>query len=192
MEPNSHPGEFTRALRRLHNGDETAHDELFEMAYVWLRGMVRAGVRGRRPESIDPTEVVHELYLKISRGGPILANDRRHFLNIAARAMHQVLVDLDEHKHAQKRGGDVPHLPLASETVGISADGAEPDWAGLDRALAELGEIDPQAREAIMLRHICGLTNTETAEAMGLNVAKVRRLSSYAKAWLVTKLASEH
>ncbi|MEL6330901.1 MAG: sigma-70 family RNA polymerase sigma factor [Planctomycetota bacterium] len=164
----------------------------FELVYDNLRRMVASGIRGFRPVDADPTDLVHELYIRISDQNPIAAIDRRHYLNIAARALLQLMIDRQRARQTKKRGGDWTRSALdrVESRCAERSDRApaEPfDSTRLRDWLTELGRTDDQAHEVFLLRHICGLKNAEVAALLELSEAKVRRLELAARLWLKSK-----
>jgi RNA polymerase sigma factor (TIGR02999 family) len=182
-------GEVTRLLSQLRGGDHDALDRLFPLVYQELR---RAAERALRREAgghtLQPTALVHEAYLKLA-GGPLESANRAHFLGIVARAMRQVLVDHARRRRAAKRGGGEAAMSLSE------ADGAwtvRPDeLVGLDEALDRLGARNDRLRRVVELRFFGGLTEDETAVALGVTTRTVQRDWAKARAWLHKELAGQ-
>lgn len=180
--------DVTRLLAALRHGDDGAMDALFPLVYVELR---RAAdhLLGREFEArtLQPTALVHEVYLKLVRGGAPDATSKAHFLGIAARAMRQVLVDHARRRKAVKRGkGEV------FVTLGDHADEAAPDadmLIALDESLAELQRLDARLAKVVELRFFGGLTEEQVATTLGVTSRTVQRDWAKARAWLHARIA---
>ncbi|MDX1647341.1 MAG: ECF-type sigma factor [Longimicrobiales bacterium] len=127
------PGTVTRLLRMADDGDPSAHDVLYRVAYDELRTIGVGRLRHERPEhTLQPTALVHELYLKMA-GAPMSVRGRTHFIGLAVRSMRQIVVDHARRKGAAKRGGDVVHTTLGDEKLPAPMDRLE--LFDLDRAM---------------------------------------------------------
>lgn len=185
MEPErTPPGDITRLLRRLEEGDEAAVDRLFPLVYDELRRLARAQVhRVGSPPTLSATALVHEAYLKLSGGSALKAQNRSHFLSIAARAMRQVLVDQARQKQAKKRGGEWMLTTLMDGHHALEIDFTE--MLALDEALERL---EPRQRQIVEARFFSGLEEVEIAQLLGVSERTVRREWVKARAWLVRAL----
>jgi RNA polymerase sigma factor (TIGR02999 family) len=178
-------GEVTRLLRAAREGDASAIDRVVPLVYEDLRRVARRQLgRGFGPQSVRPTELVHEAYVKLSIGGAEAAVDRAHFLAIAARAMRQVLVDEARHRQAAKRGGGWKRATLSGGHWVADFD--------LDELLTlndALDQLDPRQRQVVECRFFGGMDEREIAEALGITERTVRRDWVKARAWLYRALA---
>lgn len=177
----------TLALIAARSGDRRALDEAFRLVYDEIRAIARARLGyGARRATLDTTAVVHEAYLKIVRHGEMEWRDRRHFLAVAASAMRQVLLDHARKQLASKRGGGASHLPLdAAETV-LAADARE--LLALDGALGRLAAVDSELAKLVEMRYFGGLSVEETARALDVSAATVKRSWRKARAFLHREL----
>lgn len=179
--PEETPGEITQLLQRVNGGDAQARDEMIGLVYRELHRLASRVMHGENAgHTLQATALVSEAYLKLFGGAPVRPNDSQHFFALAAQQMRRILVDHARAKHADKRGGIKVSL---DEMYQISS---EPD-AGLvlvDDALKELQELDAEAAQVVELKFFGGYTDQETANIMGINVAKVRRDWEFARAWL--------
>lgn len=177
-------GEVTRLLRAVRAGEPAALDRIVPLVYDDLRRMARRQLgREGSPRSLRPTDLVHETYLKLASGHAVEANDRCHFLAIAAHAMRQVLVDAARQRKAAKRGGG--WKPTTLSDGHWTADFAPDDLLALNDALATL---DERQRRVVECRFFAGMEEEEIAEALGTSVRTVRRDWVKARAWLYAKL----
>ena len=177
-------GEVTHLLRAARDGDAGAIDRVVPLVYEDLRRLARGQLRRVfGSQSVRPTELVHEAYVKLSAGG-VEAVDRGHFLSIAARAMRQVLVDEARHHRAAKRGGGWKQATLSGNHWVVDVDVDE--LLTLNDALEEL---DPRQRQVVECRFFGGMEESEIAEALGVNERTVRRDWVKARAWLYRALA---
>ena len=159
--------------------------------YSELRRLARSQMRRERADhTLSATGLVHEAYLKLA-ASHAQWSDKNHFLGIAARAMRQILVNHALAHKAEKRGGEWLKLTLTSATPEIEAQSAQPsstddarDVIGLDVALKQLDAIDPRQARLVELRYFAGLTIEETAEAMSLSPATVKREWALARLYL--------
>ena len=178
-------GEVTRLLRAAREGDARAIDRVVPLVYDDLRRLARRQLgRGFGPQTLRPTDLVHEAYVKLSVGGAAAAVDRAHFLAIAARAMRQVLVDEARQRQAVKRGGGWKRATLSGSHRVADVD--------LDELLTlndALDELDPRQRQVVECRFFAGMEEVEIAEALGVNERTVRRDWVKARAWLYRALA---
>ena len=179
-------GEVTRLLRAARAGDAGAIDRIVPLVYEDLRQVARRQL-GRRfgHESVRPTELVHDAYVKLSLGGATAAADRPHFLAIAARAMRQVLIDGARLRHAAKRGG----VGWKRATLSGGHWVADFDVDELLTLNDALDELEPRQRQVVECRFFGGMEESEIAEALGVTERTVRRDWVKARAWLYNALA---
>ena len=173
------PADVTRLLQSASAGDRAALDRVLPLLYDDLRRLARRQLaRERGSRTIQPTTLVHEAYIKLAGNTP-RAQDRAHFLAIAAHAMRQVLVDQARERRAAKRGPDWVSTTL---TDGVSTTTLGPEsLLALDDALERL---DPRQRQVVECRFFAGLGDAEIAEALGVTARTVRRDWVKARAWL--------
>ncbi len=177
------PGEITQLLKEWAEGDGEAPQRVFPLVYQHLRRMARAQL-GRRPpgDTLAPTGLVHEAYLKLVDPARVSLNDRQHFYAVAARAMRQILVDHARRRGSLKRGGMVDKTALDEGKVSVEERAQE--LVALDEALGSLEVIDPRLAQIVELRFFGGLSISETAELLCSSTSTVKRDWSKARAFL--------
>lgn len=166
-------------LRRARDGDKAALDALFALAYDTLRGMARR-VRGGRDDTLTTTALVHEAYLKLVPAS-LPANDVAHFRLLIARAMREVLIDAARRRHADKRGGSDLRISLDE---GFAAPAHSADILQLHEALQQLEVMDRRRAAVVECRFFGGMDVEETAAALDVSTATVKRDWRVARAWL--------
>jgi len=180
-------GEVTRILQAWGKGDEHAVDKLMPLVYEELRGLARRYLSHERSDhTLQATALVHEAYLRLVDQRGITWQNRAHFFGVAAQAMRRILVDHARRHHAAKRGG--PAFKVSLEDVMIAAEERSDDLLALDDALNRLATLDPRQGQIVELRLFSGLTVEETAEALGISPATVKREWMSAKAWLTREV----
>ena len=167
--------------------DDRAVDALLPIVYEELRRLAAAYIRRERPGgTLQPTALVHEAYLRLHKDRADRWQNRAHFCAIAARAMRQILIERARARHAAKRGGVQPRVTLDEALLPAGTPGL--DLLVLDDALRRLDSFDPEGARIVELRFFGGLTVEETAEAMALSLATVKRRWTIARAWLAREL----
>lgn len=168
--------------------DKSADPAFAEDIYAELRRLAAHYVRGERAKSVQATELVHEAYLRMAKDPSSRVHDRQHFVALAAICMRRLLVERARARTAAKRGGAKVQVTL-DETVLVGRDAAHAvDLIALDQALTDLATLDPQHARIVELRYFGGLSIEETAEALELSPATVKRHWTVAKAWLLRAL----
>ena len=163
-------------------------DHLVDDAYGELRRVADRYVRRERAQTMQATELVHEAYLRLARDAPARWENRAHFIAIAAIAMRRLLVERARRRGAAKRGGPNVQITLDESLLASSPD-ATIDLVALDRALSRLSTLDAAHARVVELRYFGGLSVEETAAAMGLSPATIKRHWTLARAWLLRELA---
>lgn len=167
--------------------DRQSLDSLLPLVYQELRRLAAAYIRRERPGyTLQPTALVNEAYLRLLKDDPARWQNRAHFCAIAAHSMRQILIERARARGALKRGGEQARVTLDEGLVGGAP--ASIDLVALDEALRRLEAIDPGQARLVELRFFGGLTVEETAEAMGISPATVKRHWSVARAWLAREL----
>ena len=161
--------------------------ELAPLVYDELRRIAAAYMRRERPgQTLQATGLVHEAYLRLAGAGTPW-HDKRHFVGIAARSMRQILVERARARGAQKRWAGLDRVSL-TDSIAMA-----PDQVGmlpaLDDALTRLEQIDPEQARIVELRYFAGLSIEETAEALGMSPATLKRRWALARAWLFRDLS---
>jgi len=179
-------GDVTLLLEAAGNGDRQAVERLYEHVYWDLRALANSGMRRERSgHTLQPTALVNEAFLKLEPSRSAWQN-RRHFFGAAAQAMRRILVDHAREKHADKRGDGLERVTLTGLDIGVPE--VEVDVLAVNAALDQLGGEDPRLAELVNLRFFAGLSIAETAEAMDLSVATVKRDWAFARAWLLERI----
>jgi RNA polymerase sigma-70 factor (ECF subfamily) len=163
-------------------------DDLTQRVYGELRRLAGHFMRRERPgQTIQATALVHEAYLRLAGAGAPW-NDERHFVGIAARAMRQILVERARARGAQKRWAGLDRVSLSESLVGAANEDAM--LPALDEALVRLEAIDPEQARIVELRYFVGLSIEETARALDISPATLKRRWSLARAWLFRELST--
>ena len=177
----------TMLLQNLDLADRAQADELLTLVYGELRVLAgRHLAREQAAHTLQPTALVHEVYLRLAGGRKITWESRAHFFGIAARSMRQVLVDHARRRDADKRGGGLRHIPLHSDLMADSDDGC--DILELHAALERLDAMDPQLSRLVEVRFFAGLSLDDAAIALGVSRRKVAKDWSVARLWLSREL----
>jgi RNA polymerase sigma factor (TIGR02999 family) len=184
--------DVTGLLVRWSQGDPDALEQLMPLIYAECRRMAVQQIgREHRDHTLEPTALVHELYLRLVDQRRATWGNRAQFFGVAAQLMRRVLVDYARARHAAKRGGSVIFVSLdaAAERPDESRIA---DVLAIDDALARLGAYDSEQVRIIELRFFAGLTVEETARVVGRSPRTVKREWRLAKAWLYRELRQEH
>ncbi|HYT66594.1 MAG TPA: sigma-70 family RNA polymerase sigma factor [Vicinamibacterales bacterium] len=184
------PSPFDELVDRATRGDAPALETLMPLVYAELRRLAAHYLKGERPgQTLQPTALVHEAYLKLLKDRPERWQNRAHFCAIAAHVMRQILIERARARDALKRGGGQPRVTFDE---GLPAAAAERpiDVIALDSALERLAALDAGQARIVELRYFGGLSIEDTADAMGISPATVKRHWAVARAWLAKELDS--
>jgi RNA polymerase sigma factor (TIGR02999 family) len=185
------PPDVTGLLLSWGSGDESAAERLLTAIYDELhRQAARAMRRENGEHTLQATALVNEAYLRLVDQRRVEWRNRAHFFGIAAQTMRRVLVDHARGRLAEKRGGGMQQLTLggADQAVADANDGVA--ILDLHDALERLAVLDPEQARLVELRYFGGLNIEETAEALGVSPATVKREWAFARAWLRRELAA--
>ena len=183
------PGEITVLLKKWASGDESALERLAPLVYGELRRQARRYMRHERADhTLQPTELVHEAYLRLEGLQDMPFEGRRHFYGAAAQAMRRILVDHARQRNAEKRGGPEQRRVPLEEILNLPVD-LGLDFVGLDQALTALAALAPDKARVVELRYFAGLSIAETAQVMDIAPATVKRHWTFARAWLYHRLS---
>ena len=177
-------------LQAFRQGDQQAFDRIVPLLYQDLKRMASGQLRRGAPAmTLGATGLVHEFYLKMMDQKNLDAQDRGHFLAISAHAMRQVLADGARRRAAAKRGGDQVPVTLDDDMVMANEDAI---WlTDLDQALNRLAEVNQRLARVVECRFFGGLSEPETATALGTSLRTVQRDWMRARAWLQEELGAE-
>ena len=173
--------QFTELLRAV-DGQGRSAEELLPLVYGALRELARARLSRLAPgQTLQPTALVHEVYLRLAAKDADW-DGTRHFFFAAARAMHDVVVEHARQKASQKRGGG--RLRLDLEQLTVAHESPADEVMALADALHELEKLDPRKHRLVLLRFFAGCTNDQAASAMELSPSTAAREWRFARAWL--------
>jgi RNA polymerase sigma factor (TIGR02999 family) len=182
--------EVSRLLRLWSAGDESARDRLIPLVYDRLRALAHRRL-GFSPadNSLNTTELVHEAYIRLVDAPRLDLPDRAHFLGLASGIMRNLLIDRARARLAEKRGGGAKRVDF--EGFDWISDERLETVTELDEALSRLDGLSPRQGKLLQHRYFGGLTLEESASAMGLSLATVKRELRCARAWLALELKGE-
>ena len=175
--------DITQLLIQATGGNREAVDALLPLVYGELRRVAGGYLsRERQQHTLQPTALVHEVYLRVIDQSRVEWQNRAHFMAVAATLMRRILVDHARGHATEKRGRDVERVPVEEGLLASTERPAE--LLAVDEALKELAAVDPVKSRVVELRFFGGLSIEETAAAMGTSVATVNRQWRMARAWL--------
>lgn len=169
-------------------GEPSAAQELLPLVYVELRKLAAARMAGERDTAtLQPTELVHEAWVRLTGSETEGWQNRAHFFAAAAEAMRRILVDRARRKQAIKRGARPQRLDVEQLDLAIEAD--EDSLLAIDDALEELSATDRRCADLVKLRFFTGLSYIEAAETLGISERSAKRYWTFARAWLYRELS---
>ncbi len=187
MEPRTNP-DITDALRAWEGGDPAAIERLMPLVYDQLRRVAHRQLLGEAAgHTLETTALVHEAFLRLAGHDRSRWQGRSHFFAIAAQAMRRVLIDHARRHGAARRGGRRPP-PVPLDRVDLPVAERAAALLALDEALDRMADLDPQMARVVECRFFGGLTEAETAEALGVSRRTVTREWTAARAWLWKEL----
>lgn len=187
MQETENTGEATALVQRWSAGDGKALEQLLPLVYADLRAIARRELSGHRGhETLQPTALVNDVFLRLLGGDPPQLQSRAHLFNAAARVMRQLLVDRARKAASEKHGGlwrrddfsEALNLPIPDETY----------LPELDAALSELAQIDERMAKVVELRYFVGLSVAEVAQLLEVEERTIYRDWAAARAWLRDRL----
>ena len=180
--------DVTQLLAAMGEGDQKAASDLLPLVYEELRKLAQARMARESAQTLQPTALVHEAYLRlVGEADSAKWNGRGHFFGAAARAMRRIMVERARHQGRLKRGGDRKRVTLDDQAVAQVPEGD--DLVALNDALDRLEARDARKAQIVMLRYFAGLTIEETAAALDLSPAMIKKEWTVARAWLFRELA---
>jgi RNA polymerase sigma-70 factor, ECF subfamily len=188
--PDLPPTAVTELLARARAGDSSALADVFPLIYDELRRLAQQQLR-REPDghTLSPTALVHEAYMRLIDYTRTEWANRAHFMAVAATAMRRILVDHARGHRSLKRGGGLPRVPIDAVELGTK-ERAELLIA-IDESLGRLKEVEPRQAQVVECRFFGGMTEEETAGALGIGLRTVKRDWARAKSWLHREIGVE-
>ncbi len=176
-------GEVTRILSTIRNGNAQAAQELLPLVYDELRRLAAFKLAHETPgQTLQPTALVHEAWLRLGGQDHQAWNGRPHFFGAAAEAMRRILIENARRKRARRHGGGQQRMDV--QEVEIATGVKDDELLAVDAALERFAAQDQQKAELVKLRYFTGLTIAEAAEILGVSAPTAKRWWAYARAWL--------
>ncbi len=173
--------DVTRIISQIEQGDPSVAEQLLPLVYDELRRLAARQLANEKPgQTLQPTALVHEAYLRLLGNEPISWNSRGHFFGAAAEAMRRILVEQARRKKSQKRGGGLDRIQLRDDLV--AEDPQFDNILALEEALSRLEQEDAKKAQLVKLRFFAGLTIEQAAVAMNISNATADRWWTYARA----------
>lgn len=175
--------QVTHILEAIQRGEAKAADQLLPLVYEELRRLGAAKMASEAPgQTLQPTALVHEAWLRLTNDDQRKWNDRTHFFAAAAEAMRRILVDNARRKRTERRGGDRQRVEMSD--IGSASEESEDNLLAVDDALEKLSVLDPEKAQLVKLRYFVGMTLEQAGAALGISERTARRYWTFARAWL--------
>ena len=180
----------TVLLERARSGDASALANVFPLIYDELKRLAEQQLRREQDgHTLSPTALVHEAYMRLIDYSRTEWTGRAHFLAVAATAMRRILVDHARSHRTTKRGGELRRIPI--ESIDFGAEDRADVLVAMDEALDRLKEVDARQARVVECRFFGGMTEEETAEALGIGLRTAKRDWARAKSWLHRELVTD-
>jgi RNA polymerase sigma factor (TIGR02999 family) len=183
--------DVTRILNSAGEAGAPGANELLSLVYEELRRLAAARMASETPgQTLQPTALVHEAWLRLSRDKSRRWNDRTHFFAAAAESMRRILVDNARRKRAARRGGGRDRVEMPDLASAIVEN--EDKVIAVDEALEKFARLDPDKAELVKLRYFVGMTLEQAAESLGISERTAKRHWAFARAWLHEEIKAQH
>ncbi len=183
-------GDATLLLTAIERGDRNAAGELLELVYDELRRLATSKMAREAPgQTLQPTALVHEAWLKLVGAQSPKFENRAHFFSAAAEAMRRILIDRARRKMTMRHGGRCERVLL--EEQDWVAPNPDEQMLAVHEVLDKLESEHPQQAEVVKLRYFAGMTNEETAQALGVSVATVKNYWTFARTWIFCEIKNK-
>jgi len=181
-----HDGEITLVLSRIDQGDPHAAEQLLPLVYDELRRLAAAKMARESPgHTLQPTALVHEVWLRLDGGKQSNWANRAHFFAAAAECMRRILIDQARSKNAARHGGGLARVNADSTGFELaSPESDDEDLLLMNEALDALAAIDPRKAELVKQKYFVGLTLEDAADLLGISHSTAHRDWAYARSWL--------
>lgn len=184
---NLNKSDITTLLIQIRQGEDEAFQELLPIVYDNLLAIARNQLNQEYKNiTLNKTDLVHEVFIKLVEGTSVNWQDRGHFYAVAAKAMRQILTDFARKKMAQKRGGNPNKITLDERIINI--DNQASQLIDIDEAMNDLFKLNDRLAQIVELRFYAGLSMEETGKTLGLSLRTVNRDWVKARAWLFKRL----
>jgi RNA polymerase sigma factor (TIGR02999 family) len=181
------PNDVTQLLNAIDSGDPNAAEELLPLVYEELRKLAAARLANEAAgQTLQPTALVHEAWLRLARSDHQQWNGRGHFFSAAAESMRRILIDRARKRLRERHGAGLQRLDLDSVEIAVDTD--DDTLLRLNDALEKLARESPAKAELIKLRFFAGLGLAEAAAAQSISLATAKRHWAYARSWLLCEL----
>jgi RNA polymerase sigma factor (TIGR02999 family) len=182
--------EVTHILNAAGQGDARAANELLSLVYEELRRLAAAKMASESPgQTLQPTALVHEAWLRLTNDKERKWNDRTHFFAAAAEAMRRILVDNARRKRAARHGGAQQRVEMPDIASAVME--TDDKVLAVNEALEKFAVLDPQKAELVKLRYFVGMTLEQAAEALGISERTAKRYWAFARAWLHEEIKAQ-
>jgi RNA polymerase sigma factor (TIGR02999 family) len=180
-------GEITRLLKEMREGDPKAAEELLSHVYRELRALAAWMMAREAPgQTLQPTALVHEVWLRLGIGEGVRFPSRAYFFAAAGEAMRRILVENARRKKRLKHGGNLERVDI--DSVELAAPLPDDELLALDEALTRFAALEPRAAELVKLLFFVDLTQEQAATELGISISTVERTWAFAKAWLFREI----
>jgi len=180
----------TVLLVAVEQGDPKAADQLLDLVYEELRRLAVYKMAQEVPgQTLQPTALVHEAWLKLVGTGERKFENRAHFFAVAAEAMRRILIDRARRRQTQRHGGQYERVEL--QETGLAAPAEDEQLLAVDEALEGLSREHPVQAQVVKLRYFGGMTNEEVAQVLTLSVSTVKNYWTFARAWLFDAIRNQ-
>ena len=185
--PDQPAGDITQLLRRADQNDPQAAEQILVLVYDELRRLAAARMaRESANQTLQPTALVHEAWLRLGGDQQPVWQNRAHFFAAAAEAMRRILIDRERRRLAQRHGGGYERVDLDENR--LAAPDTDEQLLAIDEALEKLAREYPQQAQVVKLRYFAGMTNEETAQLLGLSVSTIKNYWAFSRAWLFDQI----
>jgi len=174
----------TLLLTAVEQGDPQAAGKLLELVYDELRRLATSKLARETPgQTLQPTELVHEAWLRLVGAKNAKFENRAHFFSAAAEAMRRILIDRARRKLTQRHGGGFERVDLEGQDLG--APGADEQLLAVHEVLDDLAKEHPIQAEVVKLRYFAGMTNEEAAQVLGISLTTTKAYWRFARTWIL-------
>jgi RNA polymerase sigma factor (TIGR02999 family) len=179
--------DLTYLMSAVDHGDSSAAEKLLELVYGELRLLATSKMAREAPgQTLQPTALVHEAWLRLVGSAYPKFENRAHFFSAAAEAMRRILIDRARRKLTMRHGGNCERVDLEGQDV--AAPDPDDQLLAVHEVVDRLAAQHPAQAEVVKLRYFVGMTNEETAEALGVSVATVKNYWTFARTWIFNEI----